>query len=140
MEWSQWNCYKKCNTYIYILSRFKLYISTENRKRLHNAYILPHFGLCCVIWGNCTHYMEEKLVRLQKSAARVILDCDFDTPSSTMFSDLKWMSFPERVIYIWKPFKCLKLLREMRLNTLDRPLLLRLICMQYCYVHRLISI
>ena len=25
--------------------------------------------------------------------ARVILDCDLYTPSSTMFSDLKWMSF-----------------------------------------------
>ena len=42
--------------------------------------------------------MEEKLVRLQKRAARVILDCDLYTPSSTMFSDLKWMSFLERVI------------------------------------------
>ena len=41
-------------------------------------------------------------------------------------------------LYIWKLFKCLKLFGEMRLNTLDRLLLLRLICMQDCYVHRLI--
>ena len=72
---------KKCNTYLYILSRIKLYLSTDNRKRFYNAYILPHFDFCCVIGGNCTHNLEEKLVKLQKSAARVILDCDFYTPS-----------------------------------------------------------
>ena len=69
-----------------------------------NAYILPHFDFCCVIWGNCTHYLEEKLVRLQKRAARVILDCDFYTTSSTMFSDLKWVLFSERVIYIYESY------------------------------------
>ena len=75
-------------------------LSTENRKRLHNTYILPHFDFGCVSWENCTHYLEAKLVCLQKRSARVILDCDFYTPSSTIFSDLKWMLFPERVIYI----------------------------------------
>jgi len=59
-----------------------------------------YFDFRCVICGNNTHYLEEKLVRLQKRAARVNLDCDFYTPSSTLFSDLKWMSFPERVIYM----------------------------------------
>ena len=29
-----------------------------------------------------------------------MLDCDFYTPSYVMFSDLKWMSLPERVIYV----------------------------------------
>jgi len=41
--------------------------------RFYNAFILSHFDLCCVIWGNCTHYLEGKLVRLQKRAAQVIL-------------------------------------------------------------------
>jgi len=56
----------------------------------------------------------------------------------TRESDLKWMSFPDG-LYIWKLFKCLKLSGEMRLNTLDCRLLLRLIYMQDCYVHHLIS-
>ena len=93
------NVIKKCNTYLYILSRIKLFLSNDNRKRFYNAYILPHFDFCCVIWGNCTSTLEDKLVKLQKRAARVILDCDFTTPSSLMFADLKWMTFPERVIY-----------------------------------------
>ena len=64
-----------------------------------NTYIVPHFDLCCVIWGNCTHNLEKKMVKLQKRAARVIIDCGFYTPSCMMFSELKWMTFPERGLY-----------------------------------------
>ena len=48
-----WNYH--IETVVYILSPIKLYISTDNRKRFYNAYILPHFDCCCVIWGKCTH-------------------------------------------------------------------------------------
>ena len=57
------------------------YISTDNRKRFYNAYNFPHFDCCCDIWRNYTHYLEEIL-------------------SSTMFSGLKWMSFPVQVTYM----------------------------------------
>jgi len=43
--------------------------------------------------------MEDKLVKLQKRAARAILDVDVTVPSETMFTHLKWMTFPERVVY-----------------------------------------
>ena len=66
--------------------------------------------------------------------ARVILDWDFYTPSSTtMFSDLKLMSFPERGIYM-KDIEMFKQSGEMPLNTLGRHLLWRLIYMQACYL------
>ena len=29
-----------------------------------------------IIWGNCSSTLEDKLVKFQKRAARVILDCD----------------------------------------------------------------
>ena len=32
-------------------------------------------------------------------AARAILDVDFTVPSETMFTQLKWMTFPERAVY-----------------------------------------
>ena len=48
---------------------------SKSRKRSYNAYILlAHFDCCCVIWGNCTSVMEDKLVKLQKRAARAISD------------------------------------------------------------------
>ena len=49
--------------------------------------------------GNYTSVMEDQLVQLQKRAARAILDVDFTVPSETMFTQLKRMTFPERVVY-----------------------------------------
>ena len=104
----------KCITYLYILSRIKLYLSTDNCKRFYNAYFLSHFDLCCVVmWRKCT--------------------------SSTMFSDIKWLSFYQTG-YIYESYSnVFKLSGELRLNTLGRRLRLRLIYMQDCYVHHLIS-
>ena len=93
------NVIKKCNSYLYLLSRIKNFLSIETRKRFYNAYILPHFDFCCIIWGNCTSSLEDKLIKFQKRAARVILDSDYSTPSTALFSKLKWMTFHERVIY-----------------------------------------
>ena len=53
----------------------------------------------CIIWGNCSSTLEDKLVKFQKRAARVILDCDFYTPSSELFKELNWQTFPARVTY-----------------------------------------
>ena len=39
------------------------------------------------------------VVKLQKRAARSILDKPIETPSVELFSELKWMMFPDRVIY-----------------------------------------
>ena len=80
------------------MSGIKGFLSYQNRTRFYNAYILPHFDFC-VIWGNCTSVMEDKLVTLQKRAARAILDVDFTVPSETMFTQIKWMTIPERVVY-----------------------------------------
>ena len=91
---------KKCNSFLYLLSRIKPFLSIDIRKRFYNAYILPHFDFCCVIWGNCSSSLEDKLVKFQKRAARVILDLDYLTPSDTLFKEINWMTFPERVIYL----------------------------------------
>ena len=86
------------------MSRIKVFLSFQNRKRFYNAYILPHFDFCCVILGNCTSVMEDKLVKLQKRVAGEILDVDVTVPSETMFTQLKWMTFPERVVYLKNDF------------------------------------
>ena len=40
-----------------------------------------------------------RLIRLQKRAARIVMKADFLTPSHIMFNELKWLSFPKRVQY-----------------------------------------
>ena len=57
------NSFKKCITFLYLLSRIKVFLSFQNRKQFYNAYIIPHFDLCCAIWGNCTSVMEDNLVK-----------------------------------------------------------------------------
>ena len=93
------NTIKKCNTLLYLLSRIKCYLSIPVRKLFYNAYILPQLDYCCTIWGNANEELMETVIKFQKRAARCILDKDTDTPSEEMFSELKWMKFPERVIY-----------------------------------------
>ena len=88
---------KKCNSLLYLLSRIKIFLTVPMRKLFFNAYILPHLDYCCVIWGNCNITQEDKLIRFQKRAARLILDKDFTTPSKSLFSELNWLTFPKRV-------------------------------------------
>ena len=90
---------KKCNTQLYLLLRIKHFLNLATRKLFFNAYILPQLDYCCTIWGNCGDDLLNKVVKLQKRAARVILDKDFDTPTSELFKELNWMTFPERIRY-----------------------------------------
>jgi len=43
--------------------------------------------------------LEDKLVKFQKRAARIILDCDIYKPFSELFKEFNWQTFPERVTY-----------------------------------------
>jgi hypothetical protein len=93
---------------LYLLKRIKPYLSINDRKQFYNSYILPHFDYCSVIWGNCSKYLLFDIVKLQKKAARLILDKDYTTPSKELFSELQWMPIEERISYhrSLQVFKC----------------------------------
>ena len=76
-----------------------MYLPKECRILYYNAYIQPIMDYCDTIWGNCTKYNIDRIVKLQKRAARIILDQPYDSPSSPLFKELKWLSFPKRVSY-----------------------------------------
>ena len=40
---------------------------------------------CCSVWGNATKTQIDKIYKLQKRAARIILNVTTETPSSVMF-------------------------------------------------------
>ena len=77
----------KCNTYLYLLSRVKSFLSVENRRLFYNAYILPYFDYCCIIWGNCNTALKDRFVRFRKKTDALLLNT------------LNWMTFPESVVY-----------------------------------------
>ena len=60
---------------------------------------MSHFDYCANIWGHCSIKLLLRIERLQKAVARVLLDCDFYTPSDVLFHSLQWMPFRKRVLY-----------------------------------------
>lgn len=85
---------KNCNSYLYHLSRIRCLLFIDSRYFFCTGFII--FNFCCVVWGNCTHTLGDKLlvIRLQKRTL-----CDSLVPSADIFIKLKWMTFPERVVY-----------------------------------------
>ena len=47
----------------------------------------------------CTSNQQNRVTKLQKLAARLILDADLSIPSSDLFKRLKWLPFPKYVEY-----------------------------------------
>ena len=70
-----------------------------HKKTFFNAYILPHIDYCCTVWGNINSTLTDCMIKLQKRAARIILDKGIDTTSVEMFDQPSWMTFPERVTF-----------------------------------------
>ena len=91
---------KRTITYkISLLRRIKKYIPIDGRKAFYNYYIRPHFNYCCSAWGNCSQTDINTMTKLQKKAARLILDCDYSVPLIELFKTLNWQPFEEIVKY-----------------------------------------
>ena len=60
----------------------KQYLPTKIRILYYNYYIKPHLEYCCTIWGLRSKTDIYALIKLQKQAARLILDADKYSPSS----------------------------------------------------------
>ena len=63
----------------------------------YNYYIKPHLEYCCTIWGQCSKTDTYSIVKLQKQAARLILDADMYSPSTPVFKQLQWQTFDKIV-------------------------------------------
>ena len=68
------NVYNKINKNLYLLQQIKQFLPIDSRKLFFNSYILLHFDYCSIIWGNCSQTHMYRLEKLQKRAARIILD------------------------------------------------------------------
>ena len=66
----------------------------------YQAYILPILDYGSNTLGSTSGTNIERLSKLQKRAARIILEADIMTPSSYMFEQLNWISITKRLMYI----------------------------------------
>ena len=84
---------------ISLLKQLAEYIPTDAQKRFYQGFILPLIDYGSITWGATSKANLERLTKLQKRAARIILKTDIITPSFLMFRELKWSSIDDRVKY-----------------------------------------
>ena len=72
------------NFKISLLRRIRKYLSTETCKTFYNLHIKPHLEYCCSVWGRCSQEEQDKLIKLQKHAARLVLNSPRLTPSRSI--------------------------------------------------------
>ena len=84
---------------ISLLRQLATYVPTNVQKLYYQGYILPYIDYGSVVWGAVSSTNIERLTKLQKRAARIILHADYDTSSDQMFKELRWLSVPDKLKY-----------------------------------------
>ena len=80
-----------------ILRKIKRFVPLSGRLTFYNYFVKPHFDYCCSVWGTAFKKDIHTLIKLQKMAARLILDVDYTVPSIELFKILKWLPIDKNV-------------------------------------------
>lgn len=89
---------KRLNNKISLLKGVLYYLNDDMKMMFYNAYILPIMDYCCVVWGQNGHY-KNKISKIQRRIARIILNKPNRSPSTNLLDGLNWMSFENRCKY-----------------------------------------
>ena len=81
---------KKAAKGIGMLRRSKHLFDRDTLKTIYNAFVLPHFDYCALVWNNCSKTLQNKLQKLQNKAGRIITGDCYKTASDTVRSKLSW--------------------------------------------------
>ena len=84
------------NSRLSLLRRIKPLLNPHCALRFFNCCIHNLFIYCSSAWGNCSSYLLSRLLRLQKRAARLLLDADFTQPPVSLFSKTQMASYFRR--------------------------------------------
>ena len=90
---------KNISRKITLLKMLSKYVPRHSLEIYYKSYVLPITDYACVVWGRTSDYNINRLIKLQKRAARIILKAHFLTPSSDMFKELNWLPLDKRVRY-----------------------------------------
>lgn len=84
---------------ISLLRQLSSYVSIDVQKKFYQGYILPLIDYGSVVWGTTSATNIDRITKLQKRAARIILRADYTTPSAAMFHELGWLPVNKRLKY-----------------------------------------
>ena len=84
---------------ISLLRKIRHYLPLDTRKIFFNYYIKPHLSYCSSIWGQTSKENHNRIIKLQKQAARLIPNKHYTNPSAELFNELDWQFFPDSVQY-----------------------------------------
>ena len=87
---------KKLSSYMWLLSKVRIYLSTEHRVLFYNAYIKPHLDYCSLIWSNTSNKKINKLSRLQRRSCKLILGIEYNGLIDA-FQRLEILSFNQSI-------------------------------------------
>ena len=80
-----------------LLSRIRKYISINVCEQLHNSIVQPLYEYCDIVWSNSDKIYLDRLLRLQKRGARIILKCKIrEVSSEQLFKELGWLPLTEK--------------------------------------------
>ena len=69
----------------------------EERKLFFNSMIKPVMLCGSTVWDSCSRANIEKIYKLQKRAARVILEADMYESSNSLFKQLNWLTISDEI-------------------------------------------
>ena len=87
---------KKIVSNLWLLSRMKEYLSTDQRVQFYKSYVQPHIDYCSAIWGGTSQRNLDRIYRLQKRACKIILDYQYENIATSM-EELKILNIYERI-------------------------------------------
>ena len=101
LSWNQYIDYlcSIISSRISLLRQLSYYVPEIVQKMFYQSYVLPLIDYGSSSWGSTTKLNIERINKLQKRAARIILKVDYITPSVEMFQRLRWMTVSQRFNY-----------------------------------------
>ena len=84
---------KKLSKRLGLLKHISSYLKQAQREMYFNSVVKPIMMYGSMIWDNCSNSCKQLILRLQKRAARIILNVDGEAPSVSLFNRLNWLPF-----------------------------------------------
>ena len=87
---------KKLSKRIGLLKHISPFLKQRQRETYYNVVIKPTLQYGSMIWDTCNVEHLQSILKLQKRAARIILDAERLTPSVVLFNNLNWLPFTKQ--------------------------------------------